>query len=103
MGFREIDSAAGRGFGLDAAKPVEVPGGMQEFLESNRFDGALGVELGQQVVSQGGEFFALVLSNDQTDSGEPMPECILGNTGLTLDGARARGMLSVDLVSGKLS
>ena len=64
-GVGEILDAAAGGFGLDAAEAVEAPGGMEEFVEGDGFDGALGIELAGERVEEVGEFLVFVVADGE--------------------------------------
>ena len=57
FGVEEIGGTAIGDLGLDAAETVQVPGGVDEFVEGDGFDGSLGVEFGEflSVLGQGHE------------------------------------------------
>jgi hypothetical protein len=98
-GVGEIRDGAEGGFGLDAAEAVEVPGGVEELLENDGFDGALGSEFRGERVLQNGEFVLLVVADDEVARGESVAEGVLRDAGFAFGGARSGGMLGVGLVS----
>ena len=62
---------------------------MQEFVEGDGFDDALGVEFGEEGVLQGGEFLVFIGADDEVPGGESMAEGVLGDAGLAFGGARS--------------
>src|SRR5438067_10813969 len=51
----EVVEGAERGLGLEAAEALEVPGGVEEFLERGPFNGALRIEFGFEGGAEGFE------------------------------------------------
>ena len=75
---------------------------MEEFLEGDGFDGALGIEFAGERVLEDGEFLLFVVADDEVARGESVAEGVLRDAGFAFGGARSGGMLGVRLVSGEL-
>ena len=85
--------------GFEALEAVHVPGGAQELVEGEHFDGSFGAEfllkLGLELI----EFIAFVFADDKVLGGESVFEGVPGGSGFAFGGARAAGELGIGGVS----
>jgi hypothetical protein len=65
FGAGEIGGGAGADFGFDAAEAVKIPGGVEDLVGGDGFDGALRGELGGEPIAESGEFLVFIDANDE--------------------------------------
>jgi hypothetical protein len=70
---------------------LEVPGGVQEFLESDGFERALGVELLSKGGFESGEFLPVFIKDDEVARSESMACGIARDARFACGSARSGG------------
>ena len=101
-GSRKTEESGEEILGLDGAEALEVPGGVKEVVEDDGFDGALGVEFGEEGGAEFVELFLLAGGDDELPGGESVSGGVLRGAGLAFFGARTGGGLGVGLVGDDL-